>query len=148
MPTGKAFPTANRLLAPPPGSGGLQVQTEVVIDHQSRGFAGQEGIPQAGQAAVSLPAPQVGYGYRVELISVYTNSTNQTLADIYLGDPLPTNRVDHTDTGNEDIAFEQPPIFVPAGQILTVLWTGLSPGAVCNARLQWSIVQFVPVTYS
>ncbi|HET9690996.1 MAG TPA: hypothetical protein VFP61_07570 [Acidimicrobiales bacterium] len=149
MPSGRSIASYPPLLAAAtPGGAPLRVLTEVTVDHQTRGFTAFEGTPQPGQALVALPQAPAGSAYLVELIALSSTSTNPSTADVFVGDMTAPGLADHSSSADEDIAFEQPPILVPGGQQLYILWYGLSPNAAASARVQWRVVQFVPVTYS
>jgi len=116
-------------------------RTAVQRDHQSRGFAAYEGSPNGGQALVALPLPQTDEHYLVEVITLSSTSSNATTAGLYVGVPGdPLNLVDYTPNGALAVAYEVPAILVPPGQAFSILWSGLSGGAVCTARVQWRIM--------
>jgi hypothetical protein len=50
------------------------------------------------------------------------------------------NLADLTLVGNLDIADENAPIVVDAGQVLVVVWTNTTPGAIYTARIQYRVL--------
>lgn len=147
MPSGRAAPSVDPFLAAASAGSARRVLTEVTTDHQARGLTAFEGTPQPGQAIVSLPPAPADGAFLVEIVALSSTSTNACTADVFVGDTSSVGLVDHSGTANEDIAFEQPPILVPAGQQLFVVWSGLSAGAAVAARIQWRVVTYVPVAY-
>jgi hypothetical protein len=129
----------------PVAGAGTTYTAQVIVDRQTIGLTGFEGA-LVGQAIVSLPAPGVGYGFLVEVIDLNSNSTTPSTASVYIGAYLPQNEVDYSVSANHDIADENQPRYVPSGQVLSVLWSGLSAKAFVTARIQYSIIQFVPAT--
>lgn len=110
-------------------------------DHQTRGFQVFEGTPNGGQAQVSLPIPQNDEHYLVEIITLTSTSTGTPTAGLYIGTAGDAqNLVDYTPNGALAVAYEIPAILVPPGQTFSVLWSGLSSGASCTARLQWRVM--------
>lgn len=145
MPTGYPTPTIGvRQAAQIAGAGRLVVAAPVIIDRQSRPFTAKE---SDGQAVVVLAPPQQSFAYQVELIDIWSDSTQASTAGVYLDQALPQNEVDYSANAGHDIAPEEPPIYVPSGSELLIVWSGLSAGANCTARIQWSVLRFVPVSY-
>ena len=145
MPTGTPVPTGPKL-----GSAavtGVQVRTRVVTDRQTQSFPGVEGNPAAGQAEVRLPAVPSGYGFEIERLDLWSNSTVGSSCSLYIGAPSQQNEIDYSLDANHDLGDFAQPIYVPSGSYLTLLWETLSAGAKVNVRAQWSVVQFVAVTY-
>ncbi|HZU18301.1 MAG TPA: hypothetical protein VFD01_17075 [Candidatus Dormibacteraeota bacterium] len=117
---------------------------EVPIDFRTEPY---ESAPAAnGVATIALPAPAKGYAYRVERINVHTNSGGATTCAVMLGDPSdPTSRIDYTPDGNDDVADEFSPILVPGSVTLSLVWSGMTNGALAYARIQYRVVQLVAV---
>lgn len=145
MPTG--YPIASvpaRQAAVAAGQGRLVVAAPVIVDHQSRAYFAVE---SAGQATIVVPAPGQAYALQVEIIDIYSDSTGAPTAGVYLNSPDPANELDYSANGGHDIAFENPPLYVPSDSQLLIVWSGLSSGAQCSARVQYSVLQYVPVSY-
>lgn len=144
MPTG--YPKAT---VPPVFRGGLvaaadtAVVQETTVDRQSVPLSGSEGKPQPGQAQLMLPRVPSGKGYRVEIIDIWSNSTSQPTASVYIDSAAPQNEVDYSANAGHDIAYEQPPIYVPSGSQLLIVFSGLSANALVTARIQYAVTQFV-----
>lgn len=147
MPTG--YPTATvgprqALAAAAAGTGRLTVAAPVIVDRQTRPLTAVE---NTGQATIALAAPAQGYAFMVEIIDIWSDSTQATTASVYLSSPAPQNEVDYSSNAGHDIAYENPAIYVPSGQELLIVWSGLSAKANCTARIQYSVLQFLPVSY-
>lgn len=140
MPSGKQLATILPPAGPAPGAG-LSYTAQLVVDRQSIPLASNTGIVQLASN------PQPGTGFLIERISVNSNSATPTTARVYVGSPEPQNEMDLTLAGNEDVADEASPIYVPAGATFTIVWTGGSAGANYTARVQYAVIQFVPATY-
>jgi hypothetical protein len=145
MPSGVRM--ATRLQAPTVAElgGGTSYQAQLVVDRQSVPVAGAP-----GETTLTLPnAPGTGQGFLVERICVTCSSTTATTARVYVGSASPQNEMDVTlSSGNEAVADENSPIYVPAGATLTVVWSDADAGSVCTMRVQYAVIQFVPSTYS
>lgn len=146
MPTGASYPTG-----PAPAyantGGSLQVRTKVVVDQQTTGLTGQE----AGNGTVTLTLPTVpsGQGFEIERVDLWSDSDTTPTVNLYIGtNPTPPNEIDYSLDGNHDLGDFHQPIYVPSGSTLTLLWSGLASLAHVTARVQYSVVQYVAVTYS
>lgn len=145
MPTGYTVPTVTaRQAAGVAGQGRLVVAAPVIVDRQTRPFFANA---IGGQAAVALGAPAQGYAFQVEILDLWSDSTDASTAGIFLDSAAPQNELDYSANAGHDIAFENPPLYVPSGSSLLVVWSGLSAGAQCTARIQYSVLRFVPVSY-
>ena len=150
MPTGAPNPTGLPVGTYGLPNGPTRVRTEVVTDRQSLGFQAKEGQPAAGQAIVKLPIVPTGSGYKVERLDLSSTSAPGSTVAIYLSADVPQpaqDEVDYSLDGGHDIGDFNQPIYVPSGAVFTLLWSNLSPGSQVAARVQFSVVQFVAVTY-
>ena len=148
MPVGNAGPTGPKIGSQPPV--GLQVRTKVVTDVQTRTFTAIEGVPAPGAAGLSLPVVPSGYGFQIERLDLQCPSGLQTpVVQAFIGPPIAANEIDFSIEGLHDVGDFNQPIYVPSGSTFQLLWTGLAAGSgvLVTARVQWSIVQFVAVTY-
>lgn len=147
MPTGYPVATAGprqAVAAAAASPGRLTIGAPVIVDRQTRPLTATE---EAGEATITLGAPPQGYAFEVEIIDIWSDSTQATTASVYLGSAAPQNEVDYSSNAGHDIAYETPAIYVPSGQQLLIVWSGLSAGANCTARIQYSLTRFVPVSY-
>lgn len=94
------------------------------------------GVPSPTQASVSLSQPAEGQAFLVERIDVSTNSSNATTASVQVGG----YELDFTPAGNHDVAQENPPIAVPSGAVLSIVWSNCNPGDQCTAVVQYRVV--------
>lgn len=107
----------------------------------------------ATTTSVSFAGPNAPLGWYVDRITVksaaaigsalFPASTSQ--AFVYVGSDAQTamadaNLADLTLIGDLDIADEQAPIYVDAGQVLVVVWTNATVGAIYTARIQYRVV--------
>lgn len=81
----------------------------------------------------------------VDRITVWSNSTAETTASVYVGQVGLAGLRDLTIVGNSDIADENQPIVVPSSQPLIVEWTGVAVGAICHANIAYRLVNKVRV---
>lgn len=93
----------------------------------------------AGVAQAVFGPVQPGYQWRVERIAISSDSALASAFTMYLETIDPTNIVESTPSGNNDIADETQPILVPEGSRLLAVWTGATPGALCSVRIQYTI---------
>lgn len=93
--------------------------------------------------AVTDPIEQ-GFLWLVERLVIGTTSTTDTLCQVYNG-PVQNDiyRGDLTFTGNDDVAEYDPPLLIPPGVPLTLVWSGASIGAQGFASVQYQLVQKV-----
>lgn len=140
MPTGRNIPSA------PPGAlaqaiaasqdavGSLPPYT--LLAQKRQRLTSQEGTSGTGVASVSLQPPAGSNAYLVGIIHVSSDSTTASAVSVQVdGD-----EVDFTAAGNQDVAYEQPPIWVGAGSVISVNWSNLSTKAQVTASLQYQVV--------
>jgi hypothetical protein len=75
----------------------------------------------------------------LELVVVTSESAAPTDARIYVGAVAPAGLRDMSFNGNEDVAFENPPIYASPQQPIYVVWTGADIGATCVATIQYRV---------
>jgi hypothetical protein len=90
-----------------------------------------------GQAVVTLEQVDGGYLWLVDALSVRTNSTLDSRALLWAGPRL----MDGSDSGNFDFSDRNSPILVVSGEALQIVWTGATPGAICNVDGQYRLVR-------
>lgn len=145
MPTGHGtVATAPILRAANAAHAQVRGHWAIQTDHQSRPFEvveGSPGQPGNGLAVISLPIPQGGQHYLIEIVNLASDSTNSTTAGLYVGTVFePADRVDYAPDGALAVAYEIPQILVPSGMQFSVGWQGLSAAAICTARIQWKVM--------
>lgn len=86
-----------------------------------------------------MPPADAGTHVELELVVVVSNSAAASAARVYVGGVNDAALRDVTSSGNEDVAFEQPPIFAGSQQDIIVQWTGATPGATCTATIQYRV---------
>lgn len=102
--------------------------------------AGSDGICTA-----TFDAPGGQDLWLVDRITVWSNSTAETTASVYVGSVGLAGLRDLTIVGNSDVADENQPIVVPTGQALIVEWTGVSLAALCHVNVSYRLVNRVRV---
>lgn len=152
MPTGSLVAGGTRRQAAAAATANPQsvVQHEIIVDRQTRAFSAA--ADTNGIAVAAMPPPASGYSYRIEILRISAPGTGATFG-IYLGDyGQPdagvfnyANELDFSTDGNNDIAYETPPIYVPPGVTPYLVWAALAPTAQATARVQWAVTQFVPL---
>lgn len=148
MPSGRGAPTV-RAPVPPLAPSAFSYTAQLVVDRQSvpviAAYVG------GGRAVAELPTiPDAGYGYLIERVYVFTNSTTAAEARAYVGAEAAQNAMDLSLNGNEDVADENSPIYVPTGVQFQVIWSGITVpagGLEAVCRVQYSVIQFVPATW-
>jgi hypothetical protein len=139
VPTGKASPTYRLSLGK--AQGGAPAPAGETLGRYSVPLTAAEGNPQPGMAQVALPYPGPGTGFEVEIISLWSNSSQSSTAGVFLSAAgAQSDQIDYSFSANQDIANEDPPIFVPSGSQLSIIWSNLSSGANVKARVQYRVV--------
>jgi hypothetical protein len=111
--------------------------------------------PAGTTAQVSFAGPNAPLLWWVDRITVKARATiggafstfpvSSTQAWVFVGTDEASairddNLADLTLVGNLDIADENAPIVVDAGQVLVVVWTNTTPGAIYTARIQYRVL--------
>ena len=73
------------------------------------------------EATLAVPA---AFDLLVERLFISTNSTTPTSLTVYVGDAVPTNRRSYTSEGDLNELEANPPMWVPAGSVLRLVWEG------------------------
>lgn len=89
-----------------------------------------------GTATVALDPVEPGYMWLVDALSVRSNSTADTRTLVWAGARL----MDGSDSGNFDFSDRNSPVLVVSSEVLQIVWTGATPGAVCNADGQYRLI--------
>ena len=116
---------------------------EIVIDEVTEPLSAV--VDAAGVGEVLFGPPQPGTFWRVERLSVTSDSALASEARVYLGGAQPPNQVDMTLTGNDDTADNSQPLWVPQGTELRVRWTGATAASNVHARLHRRVCRYVSV---
>ena len=87
-----------------------------------------------GVAIIQLERPPVGFQWHIQRLVVTTTGGGSAL--LYVGGRQAANIVDLTASGAADVADESQPIFVKAGELIEVAFSGLAAGAVATANMQ------------
>lgn len=111
-----------------------------VVDYRSQ-FARSAPADAAGIATVEFGPVPSGLLWLVQRMRVMTNSATASTLAVYAGPVDDSNMVDGTIVGNQDTADEASPILVDSNLMLTLQWTGATPGAIGTARIQHQVVQ-------
>lgn len=120
-----------------PGAGtsiGRRAQTFGITGLQS----GPRQADEDGTGRAEIVLPPVGSGglLLLQRILVQTDSTGSPTVRMYVGSESPLNMVDGTPSGKLDVAEYTNPLILMAGEQLRIVWSGLSAGARCVARIQ------------
>ena len=92
-----------------------------------------------GVATITLDPVEPNTTWLLDYVVVVTTSTNQTLATLYENAVSPANVIDGTGKGNRGVAWYQPPRRLGGTLQLIVQWTGGTPGATANLRLEYRV---------
>ena len=94
----------------------------------------------AGTATATFnPPADAGTRVELELAVITSDSVAVPVARVYVGSITPAGLRDVSHNGDEDVAFEQPPIHAAPQQAIYVQWTGCDVGANCVATIQYRI---------
>jgi len=98
-----------------------------------------------GLCTARFDPPGGSDSWLVDRITVTNTSTAETTCHVYVGTTGLDGLRDLTVVGNNDIADESQPIYVPTGVPLIVQWEGADPGAVGHVNVSYRLVQRVRV---
>ncbi|MCL2393249.1 MAG: hypothetical protein FWC87_01070 [Acidimicrobiaceae bacterium] len=109
-------------------------------------------VPEGATGAeLILKAVPSGQGYEIERIDISVSyagvAAYEGTARMFIGSPdQPSYEVDYSLHAAHDVGEYSPPICVPSGGIFSIVYYGLTAGNQVNARVQYSIVQYVSVS--
>jgi len=83
-------------------------------------------VDSSGKITVVLATVPNGEEWFIERMSVKTSSTTSTAFNLYAGVAEDAYRLDSASPGNDGIADEASPIWVPGGTDIIGVWTGAS----------------------
>ncbi len=140
MPSGRNIPNApagavsGAIARAQDAVGSLPPYSVLALKRQK--LTSQEGKSGTGVATVSLQPPAGANAFLVQIVHVNSNSSSPSAVSVQVdGD-----EVDFTASGNLDVAFETPAIWVGSGSTFSVNWSNLSAGAQVVANLQYQVV--------
>lgn len=90
----------------------------------------------AGSAICSFVAP-FDEDWHVERISVNSSGAAVPEVAVYVGSIAQANRKDWTSSGDDNIADESSPVYVPGGSTLFVVFTGATAGSTNTTSIQY-----------
>lgn len=122
--------------------GGLSIPTSnvgfVVTDMLDQ-FANTPPATAAGVALVTLGPPDPNYWF-FDRMTIAGNSTLRPVCTLYRNAALAQNKLDSSLLGNDDVADNASPLVLKPTQLLLLVWTGATPGAVFTVTAQGRIV--------
>lgn len=86
----------------------------------------------AGIARCVFGAPAIGWSWDIERMVVVGGGS----AIAYVGGEQVSRIVDLTASGSGDVADENSPIYAEDGEVLSVVFSGVTPGVLCTANAQ------------
>ena len=94
-----------------------------------------------GTVLLQWDAPDTGYFYRLERLTTFVtgNTGGGGACYLYEGQVSPTRLRDGSQTPGLDIADEMSPITIHPSLPVIMQWTGLTPGAVASASIQYTL---------
>lgn len=101
----------------------------------------QSALADAAGVAEVVYGPVANRSYwRVQTLTVSTDSFLASVAKVYVGAAVDANLVDGSKSGNLAFSDRAEPIVVPGGQTLRIRWTGMTPGARATGLIQYESV--------
>lgn len=91
----------------------------------------------AGEARCSFGAPFIGWTWEIERMVVLGAGSVR----VYVGGEQNSRVVDLTASGSADVADENSTIYVEEGEIVLVVFSGVTPGVLCTANAQ---IRYIP----
>lgn len=98
--------------------------------------AGDVTLDATGRGELALPSPPVGYEWLVSQMAVSSTSAAVPICKVYRGAEMPSTFVAGTASGNGDTNDLAEPLTMHAGEYLTFVWEGGTPGALATARIE------------
>lgn len=138
---------SSALLVATQPSGSKQVSGITPVLRERRVTKFSEVADASGVASFEIPPIQVASSGRMviqlESVKIFADSANLLTFVMYEGDVLPQNFIAGTDRGNLNEWVEDPPLETP--EKITGRWSGAVQGDPCHARVQYSIIEYVPI---
>ncbi len=98
----------------------------------------------AGDATVEFGPADQGHLWLLESMLIrVVDAAPGSAASVYIGSVSPAAIVAGTTHGDLDTADGDPPIYVPGGSSIFVVWSGAGVGNVCLASAQYRIMRLV-----
>ena len=106
--------------------------------------AGDVVADAAGDAELRFGPPPAGHMWLLEAMVVHVAGSPGSSCSVYVGQARSIDLVAGTTKGDLDTADQDPPIYVPGGSEVLVVWAGAElagVGQTCTARLQYRVAR-------
>ena len=93
-------------------------------------------LDASGSGTLVLGPERAGESWEVTRISVTCTSTLQTVVTVYENVVSTQTALFNSKAGNSDVAAGDPPMTIPSGSRVVIVWTAGTPGAAATAVLK------------